>query len=84
MGESGDSELACCCEEVEGVVGGNLNDEFEVISGTFGLLYGKRRHGVIFNGRQLASCELPVCFEGEKDSVRLARTDKFSEVDSMN
>ena len=75
--------LVRSCSSCSG--GGNDSDKLEVLvssSGTVGLPGGKRRHGVIFNGGQLVNCKL--CFEGEKDSVRLASTDKFSEVDSIN
>ena len=62
------------------------NDILEVVlvlvSSSVDLPDGKRLHGVIFVGVKLVSCELR--FEGEKDSVRRASTDKFSEVDSIN
>lgn len=74
-----------CCEDVVGVEGGD--DKLEVLvssslPGTVGPPDGKRLHGETFSGGRKLSCEL--CFEGEKDSVRLASTDKFSAVDSIN
>ena len=58
-----------------------LDDKLEASSllSTVSLLDGKRLHGEIFNGGR---CKLR--FEGEKCSVRLASTDKFSAVDSIN